>query len=93
MSSTWLALIAESQDWDKIAEGDYTPELHAALTAAADDWTDSNEGCDYWGEDDNGGWRVILGRGWEAEAEAKADRLQAQAEAAGLEMEYPDAIT
>ncbi len=54
------ALIADSQDWDKIARGDYTPELHTALTAAADDWTDSNEGCDYWGEDDNGGWRVDL---------------------------------
>ena len=57
-------LIGESETHDRIAIGVYTPDLHEALVAACDDWTDANDGRrEYWGpEASDGGmtWRVLL---------------------------------
>lgn len=53
-------LIARSQSHNEIARAAYSDELHAALCEAADDWTDADDGYDYWSEDEDGEmtWRV-----------------------------------
>ncbi len=59
-----VRLIDDSETHDRIARGEYTPELHEALVAACDDWTHANDGArEYWGpEASDGGmtWRVLL---------------------------------
>ncbi len=55
-----VALIARSQSHNEIAEAVWTEGAHAALAGLADDWTDTNDGYDYWGADADGKWRVEL---------------------------------
>lgn len=58
--SAAAALIAQSQSHNEIAEAVWTEGAHAALAGLADDWTDTNDGYDYWGADADGKWRVEL---------------------------------
>lgn len=54
-------LIVKSVNRNTIARASYSEALHKALSALADDWTDTNDGFDYWGTDNEGEkWRVIL---------------------------------
>ena len=56
-------LIVKSVNRNTIARASYSEALHKALSALADDWTDTNDGFDYWGTDNEGEkWRVILKR-------------------------------
>ena len=56
-------LIVKSVNRNTIAKASHSEALHKALSALADDWTDTNDGFDYWGTDNEGEkWRVILKR-------------------------------
>jgi hypothetical protein len=67
--TTATDLIARSIGHNETVHAPYSVELHAALRHSCDDWTDTNDGTDYWyGDDDSDDdartpWRVQLHHG------------------------------
>lgn len=53
-------LIDESQLHDCIAHGEWSQELEDALLEGVDDYVVNDTEVEYWGENDDGDWRVHL---------------------------------